>query len=888
MVSANKRLRGIAKQFLPYGYMRRHIARKYGADMPAKGGSRIVQTLCDLMPFALFKDRDLMRSIGDGQHEVERSVVSKYDQDRLRFERFAGNVAEGSETEDYARLANVAVKMHRGELCGCANWFLERVVIHSLAFPSEEVALRLASLLRWVNLPRWIEFAGEHDSYLYTRLGALYNLGVRDDCLPFDERVVTDAPILSFIVPVYNADKYLAICLDSLRNQIEKDIEIICIDDGSVDDSAEILDMYAALDKRIKVVHQENQGVSAARNRGLDLARGRYIAFVDGDDWVEADLVCSAVDQCENKRLDIFFYDFRCFDTRTRKVQYAYWCVCNHKEDWIFNRVFELQELPKWRFSVSASFAVIRRELIESVGLRFAPIKLGEDALFMYGLIPYVKRAWCTAEVKYHYRKGNPTSAVARLSGASSTSDAVESRLNYLKSELELFKACYLEKMSKTCVEKCAERMAIDFKYHVSNSPEVAEWFYSSEASQWFKFEVPEKREKPQVKEVLQTIEEQRKHSVHDLYVVAGQLKGKNLDPIDSWQFFSWLQDHGIPSRYLVWEESDFARRLRAENRVKDVIFTKTECRGDELLDYPEIFVRLRAFVVEWQLHTYMDKWLRDLSDCRYVFLQHGIIGTCLTEPVRAVFHGVYNDCNVSSERERALIDGPNISPEKSKLFIGGLPRYDILRNRPMRKPDEMYTVLLMMTWRDGLNRGVVRLEDSAYYHGLMSLISKRNRARFQACGVKLVLALHHSLVDHVAVNVPLDGIEIVQQEDIAKWIREADGMITDFSSVACDFMFQHKPTVFWIPDKDDLLLDRCNHQDGGKVDSALMLQKNFYNICNSVGEVLDLVEHYSRTDFVLEPEKVQIADTYFDRNCGSFSERIYTEIEKRLESHNQ
>lgn len=880
---SDKRLRGIVKQFLPYGYMRRHIAGKYGVDMPAKGGSRIVRTLCDLMPFALFKDRELMRSIGGGQQEAERAIIEKFDEDRLRFERYAGAVAEGCETDDFARLANVADKMRRGELCGCANWFLERVVIHALAFPGEAVTLKLASLLRWMELPRWIEFAGAHDSYLYIRLGGLYNLGLREDFRPFDDRELSHSPILSFIVPVYNADRYLAICLDSLRGQSEKDIEIICIDDGSTDGSAAILDGYAALDKRIKVIHQENQGVSAARNRGLDFARGRYIAFVDGDDWVEADLARCAVDQCENKRLDIFFYDFRCFDTRTRKVQYAYWSVVNHKEDWILNRVFEPRELPKWRFSVSAGFAVFRRELIESAGLRFAPIKLGEDALFMYGLIPHVKRAWCTDRVKYHYRKGNPASAVARLSGASSTADAVESRLNYLKSEAELFKRCYLGKLPKACVEKCAERMAIDFKYHVLNSPEVAEWFYSSEASQWFKFEVPEKREKPPVKEVLQTIEERRKHSVHDLYVVAGQLKGKNLDPIDSWQFFCWLQDHGIPSRYLVWEESDFAHRLHAEKRVKDIIFTKTECRGDELLDYPEIFVRLRAFVVEWQLHTYMDKWLRDLPDCRYVFLQHGVIGTCLTEPVRAVFHGVYNDCNVSSERERALIDGPSVSPEKSRLFVGGLPRYDLLRNRPRRESKGMYTVLLMMTWRYGLNSGAVRLEDSAYYHGLMSLISERSRSRLQDCGVKLVLALHHSLADHVAMKDLPDGMEIAQQKDISKWIREADGMITDFSSAACDFMFQHKPTVFWIPDKDDLLLDRCNHQDGGKVDSALALQKNFYNICNSFGEVLDLVEHYSRTGFVLEPEKVAIADSYFDRNCESFSERIYTEIEKRL-----
>ena len=91
---------------------------------------------------------------------------------------------------------------------------------------------------------------------------------------------------VSVVVPVYNAEKYLERCLDSLRKQTLKDIEIICVNDGSTDGSGEILAEYAAHDKRFKVITQENQYIGAARNRGIEAARGEYVGFVDSDDWV--------------------------------------------------------------------------------------------------------------------------------------------------------------------------------------------------------------------------------------------------------------------------------------------------------------------------------------------------------------------------------------------------------------------------------------------------------------------------------------------------------------------------------------------------------------------------------------------------------------------------
>lgn len=97
-------------------------------------------------------------------------------------------------------------------------------------------------------------------------------------------------PEISIIVPVYNVEKYLKRCIDSILNQSFTDFELILVDDGSTDNSGKIIDEYAIKDERIKVIHKENGGQGSARNRGLDIAKGNYIGFIDSDDWIHKDM----------------------------------------------------------------------------------------------------------------------------------------------------------------------------------------------------------------------------------------------------------------------------------------------------------------------------------------------------------------------------------------------------------------------------------------------------------------------------------------------------------------------------------------------------------------------------------------------------------------------
>jgi glycosyltransferase involved in cell wall biosynthesis len=93
-------------------------------------------------------------------------------------------------------------------------------------------------------------------------------------------------PKLSIVIPVYNVEDYIEKCLDSIRGQTFTDFEVICVDDGSTDYSGMLCNRYRRIDKRFKVIHQENAGVSSARNRGIDEASGEWLTFVDPDDWI--------------------------------------------------------------------------------------------------------------------------------------------------------------------------------------------------------------------------------------------------------------------------------------------------------------------------------------------------------------------------------------------------------------------------------------------------------------------------------------------------------------------------------------------------------------------------------------------------------------------------
>lgn len=177
---------------------------------------------------------------------------------------------------------------------------------------------------------------------------------------------------ISVIIPVYNVEKYLKRCLDSVVNQTYKNLEIILVDDGSTDNSGKICDEYVQKDKRIIVIHKENGGLSAARNKGLDICTGDYIGFIDSDDWIALNYFDVLL-----KNLLEYDVDIACCDYwRTNKDEENNKRAVNVKNAQIF-RDEKILELYLEKELVSACSKLYRKKFFNDI--RFPLKKVNED-----------------------------------------------------------------------------------------------------------------------------------------------------------------------------------------------------------------------------------------------------------------------------------------------------------------------------------------------------------------------------------------------------------------------------------------------------------------------------------------------------------------------------
>ncbi len=192
----------------------------------------------------------------------------------------------------------------------------------------------------------------------------------------FLKRGIMDKKI-SVIVPVYKVEKYLARCVDSIIDQTYKNLEIILVDDGSPDGCGAMCDEYAKKDERIKVIHKENGGLSSARNAGLDIATGDYIAFVDSDDRITPDAYENLLKALDGKSDAIanFMYE------REMESGETFPSVVPHKNDEIISVENYIGELMMHVGDVSACTKLFPKGVIS--GVRFAEGFLNEDLLFM-------------------------------------------------------------------------------------------------------------------------------------------------------------------------------------------------------------------------------------------------------------------------------------------------------------------------------------------------------------------------------------------------------------------------------------------------------------------------------------------------------------------------
>lgn len=220
-----------------------------------------------------------------------------------------------------------------------------------------------------------------------------------------------DKPFISIIVPVYNIQEYLETCIRSTINQTFTNMELILVDDGSSDQSGDICDKFAAMDDRIRVTHTKNRGLVSARKKGLQLAKGKYIGFVDGDDWVDDNMLSAMCQQAQKTGADIVICDVmketpngkETMDQNISGGEYdKYLLTQNIYPHMIYTGdFFEFGLLPCiWN-------KIYKTELIKEIyNLINEQISIGEDLCCTYrALYDASKIVYLKGEYLYHYRQ---------------------------------------------------------------------------------------------------------------------------------------------------------------------------------------------------------------------------------------------------------------------------------------------------------------------------------------------------------------------------------------------------------------------------------------------------------------------------------------------------
>lgn len=203
--------------------------------------------------------------------------------------------------------------------------------------------------------------------------------------------------MVTIIVPVYNTSEYLPTCVESLQKQAYEDLEIVLVDDGSTDGSGALCDEYAAVDSRIRVVHKENGGLSAARNAGLDVATGQWVLFVDGDDYLAKEAVKRLMEVAEiHKDADFIHFLYQETDGTWQPGEQTTQITVKTNVPDFFQYLYDMGGV-----AASACTKLFRKELLDS--LRFKEGIRHEDEELMTRLLPKCRKAVYTNLLLYGY-----------------------------------------------------------------------------------------------------------------------------------------------------------------------------------------------------------------------------------------------------------------------------------------------------------------------------------------------------------------------------------------------------------------------------------------------------------------------------------------------------
>ncbi len=253
---------------------------------------------------------------------------------------------------------------------------------------------------------------------------------------------------VSVIVPVYNVETYLPQCLDSILAQTLQDIEIICVDDGSTDNSGKILDCYAVKDERVKVIHRENAGYGAAMNLGIDAARGEYIGIVESDDCIKAEMYQTLYNDAVKDDLDLIKSDVVYW---LENVKYTREGHCQWLDSYYDRVLYDEDRNIFFDFFMNIWTGIYKRDFLIEHNIRFheTPGASYQDNGFWIQTLLYCQKAKWISKAFYLYRQDNPCASVKSPDKILAMSNEYEfvAKIFYDRKDYHLLPYCYYYKL---------------------------------------------------------------------------------------------------------------------------------------------------------------------------------------------------------------------------------------------------------------------------------------------------------------------------------------------------------------------------------------------------------------------------------------------------------
>ncbi len=723
---------------------------------------------------------------------------------------------------------------------------------------------------------------------------------------------------VSIIIPVFNVENYLVKCLESITAQTMQELEIICINDGSTDNSLEILKHFAQKDERIIIINKENEGQGIAKNIGLQNATGEYIGFVDPADWIDEHMYEYMYKQAKNLNSEIVICDFISYKDCKHKAQ---------KEDFFLKAVSKTRvqtaNIPSNcnidkniildTLLVTPSYCgnkIYLAKFLKDFNIDFLPQKYYENIPFTLKCMVFANNISYTDSPFYRYRIHksstlqisekqyyeyiNTCNEVKEFISQNNLTQRLQKNLIYFCSKnAEQLWNQLPSKHQHTCLKLFKNSLSTEeFKIfrnliHVPNNFEKIFSVTNENGHKIInilgvkiKAKYQSKSSRKIQKYINKIIFNQYKYK-KDTYLLFDCLNGNDLESIDAYSLFKYMKEKGLRAQYVVIKNSKLHKQLIKAKELDNIIVIRKPILTHPqlfLADIYEILLRTKTVITSFDIpNREIQQKFKEIPFFKYIFIQHGQIfldGHCMRSGY--IRPQKYDYMLISSKEEENILKRYGFSDKE--LIRAGLPRWDLL---PTENITREKSILIMPTWR---RFNILQFEDSLYKKNLLKFLSNRYLNYLsKEENIKIYFAPHHALKGMRNIDFVIDNsnIEIADVHNISKYIKECSCLVTDFSSVSFDFMFQNKPVICYIPDYNDYkTLSRNDRADLECFDYKKLV---FPNVYFDEENTINKLKYYVENNFELEENvREKYAQYFFTKE--NIREKLTEEILKITE----